>query len=826
MAQIPFTVSARTARLIGRENIASSKGAIVELVKNCYDADSSIAIIYFKRIIDTIIEKEIVDGKEVKSEKKVDNSELFIIDAGEGMTGQIIKKYWMTIGTNNKESDFFTKSGRVKAGAKGIGRFALDKLGDKCEMITKFNPEIHKDLDEDGSETSFKAYHWEVDWTDFEGDGKTIDQVKAILFGSEDLDLKDYILREVDDDNIKNILEKEKFENGTIFKISNLRDNWEDHYVNEVFKDLEVLVPPKESNPFKISLFSKEYPKKYGEVLGSICDDYDYKLSVTANDNQSVSIKIFRKEYIVDTIPPKFFMRDFSKEYPYRKEDFEKGYWERETTFKELLAGYDKKDEDNTFSKIGNFQFDFYFMKKTYMTEDLSKFYYKKFVSRDRKNWLDKFGGIKLFRDDFRVRPYGEVENSAFDWLGLGMRQTKSPASIAKKEGGWKVNPENVAGAINITRVGNVDFQDKSSREGLQENKTFLIFRKLILSIIEVFEEDRAKIASEMKLFYEEIDDNSKGKKYVDDLAKKILEKERTKNNEELENNSSSENHEKEDPDKILLSKRLEDKNEEIENLKEEQKLLRGMASSGIVVASFSHDLSKISQNLNSRVDKLKKILDNYISEDDLLDLEDRKNPFYILERIKKQDVKLQNWLHFSLGVARKDKRKTKTLKFKSYFSLLKDDWETIFNNRGIIFNIEEVGNLSMRVYEIDIDSIFNNLIINTINAFIESQNDNDRIIKVKVYDNKNELFIDYIDNGPGLSEDILNHEKIFEPMFTTNLNKHTGEEEGTGLGMWIIKSIVEDNDGDVKLIYPQGGGFGLRVIFPKKYEETKEINV
>lgn len=348
----------------------------------------------------------------------------------------------------------------------------------------------------------------------------------------------------------------------------------------------------------------------------------------------------------------------------------------------------------------------------------------------------------------------------------------------------------------------------------------------MILSIIEVFEEDRAKIASEMKLFYEEIDDNSKGKKYVDDLAKKILEKERTKNNEELENNSSSENHEKEDPDKILLSKRLEDKNEEIENLKEEQKLLRGMASSGIVVASFSHDLSKISQNLNSRVDKLKKILENYISEDDLLDLEDRKNPFYILERIKKQDVKLQNWLHFSLGVARKDKRKTKTLKFKSYFSLLKDDWETIFNNRGIIFNIEEVGNLSMRVYEIDIDSIFNNLIINTINAFIESQNDNDRIIKVKVYDNKNELFIDYIDNGPGLSEDILNHEKIFEPMFTTNLNKHTGEEEGTGLGMWIIKSIVEDNDGDVKLIYPQGGGFGLRVIFPKKYEETKEINV
>ncbi|MFX4243415.1 hypothetical protein ACOL22_11650, partial [Aliarcobacter butzleri] len=90
-----------------------------------------------------------------------------------------------------------------------------------------------------------------------------------------------------------------------------------------------------------------------------------------------------------------------------------------------------------------------------------------------------------------------------------------------------------------------------------------------------------------------------------------------------------------------------------------------------------------------------------------------------------------QNWLHFSLGVARKDKRKRKMLKFKSYFSLLKEDWETIFNNRGIILDITEVTNLTMRVYEIDIDSIFNNLLINTINAFIESHDDNNRSIQI-----------------------------------------------------------------------------------------------
>ena len=45
MPKIPFKVLARTARLIGRENIASSKSTIIELVKNGYDADSPLYLI-------------------------------------------------------------------------------------------------------------------------------------------------------------------------------------------------------------------------------------------------------------------------------------------------------------------------------------------------------------------------------------------------------------------------------------------------------------------------------------------------------------------------------------------------------------------------------------------------------------------------------------------------------------------------------------------------------------------------------------------------------------------------------------------------------------
>src|SRR6218665_3040739 len=103
ITQIPFTVSARTARLIGQENFANADGAIIELVKNSYDADGKNAIVLFDNI----------DSNPL-------NHSIFIIDNGCGMSKEIIKSYWMMIGTDNKENEFETTSGRVKSGAKGI----------------------------------------------------------------------------------------------------------------------------------------------------------------------------------------------------------------------------------------------------------------------------------------------------------------------------------------------------------------------------------------------------------------------------------------------------------------------------------------------------------------------------------------------------------------------------------------------------------------------------------------------------------------------------------------------------------------------------------
>lgn len=113
MAKIPFSVDANTARLIGRENVSRLDGAIIEIIKNAYDADATICVLYYDS----------------------DNKKLWIADNGCGMDETIIKKHWMSIGFSDKDIEIKSGKGRIKTGAKGIGRFALDRLGSVCTML-------------------------------------------------------------------------------------------------------------------------------------------------------------------------------------------------------------------------------------------------------------------------------------------------------------------------------------------------------------------------------------------------------------------------------------------------------------------------------------------------------------------------------------------------------------------------------------------------------------------------------------------------------------------------------------------------------------------
>ena len=848
--KIPFKISARTARLIGRQNFPNAEGAIIELVKNSYDADASICVVFFDTKLSSIPKQlskkeysrflkknrqiskyynldspsesyifiestfdpnnpnEEIDS-DLKSLKEFFKSEcrLLIIDNGEGMTDKIIDNQWMTIGTNNKEVDFYTNSGRVKTGEKGIGRFALDKLGDQAEMLTKPNTEVHKRIK--GKDITFL---WQIDWRSFEGDAKTLNEVEAELVDFEDLNFIEQIKNNLSDFVPETFgFDINSFETGTQIEIKKLRDDWNNASIKKLFTNLEVLIPPREERGFDVFLFDNENPTEYGKVSPSICDDYDYKVKANIQKNGSVKITINRNEFDVSKLPDKLFKREMMQQSPFTRKDFEKGEVVLERDIGKLVPGLKEIDDENVLKNIGAFEFIFYFMKQSTSNIDKETFVYKDFNSSLRKKWFNQFGGIRLFRDNFRVRPYGEVNNAAFDWLLLGERASRSPSSIGQqRQGTWRVRPNQLSGIINISRLTNIKFEDTSSRYGLQENKTFSYFTQVILGILDVFENDRTKIGRELKAFYEATHENQVN----EEEAKEV--KERVKKSKAKREKTQAEK------DSATLLKYAESLEGKIVEMKDETNLLRILAGNGLLTASFTHELRNIKDNLVLRVDELSNNLKQVVDSKKCNELPHYLNPFNNLDIIKNEDQKLKEWLHYSLESLRRDKRRRKNIQLFDYFESYKKSWRLALKTRGVTLNIElpQIADIKLRAFEADIDCIFNNLLINSFEAFLRKDAPSERTISIKMELSDKDLIFHYIDSGPGISRDILDHDRIFEPNFTTKKDLITGEDVGTGLGMWLVKSIVAENNGTIEL--KEGmSGFGVTI---KLLDKVKTI--
>jgi len=769
--RIPFTVSARTARLIGQENFANAEGAIIELVKNSYDADASISIVIIDSLSDTI----------------------FIYDNGDGMTEDIIEKSWMTIGTDDKKNNFKSKKERIKTGAKGIGRFALDRLGKKCKMFTKtFESE---------------CVFWEVDWGQFEEKDAVITDIKAQMHLQEGFHLPHEVLRVLKSLNIDTKAVEHWTENkGTLIEISGLKDIWDEKSIESLYSNLEMLVPPLETNIFSVYLYSADEPKKFGQVISALCDDYDYKLTAIVTEDHSVKIYVTRNELIVNELKRNdFFDKTKLTDSQYSLEKFEEGGFEINRSLDQLVSGFKAIDKNDNLEKIGPFTFSFYYLKRgggQEKDEDTSRYPYKIVNYSNRTKWLDKFGGIKIFRDNFRVRPYGEPKSSSFDWLDLGKRALSNPTVTRP---GYRVRPQQVYGVVNISRIGNLNFEDKSSREGLQENDVFILFKEVLKSIIEIFENDRNQIMMSLKKIY---DDNNKKKK-AQEAAEDII----NKNKKEGPQSTGT----KEESQTLIDA--IEAYKEEIEELKDEQKLLRVLASAGLIVTSFAHELKNLSDSIVPRTEDLKSALLDIIDKSKLKLLPDYLDPYIMIDDMRAQDVRLKAWLDFALASVRKDKRSRKTINMVTYIDGLERIWGSLLARRKVklVINKSNFIQVNFRGHEIDLDGIFNNLIANSSDAFKREDAGNVREIKLSFRFNPvdgNGISIVYQDSGPGLESDIADPNQIFQPFFTTKRDERTGEKIGTGLGMWIVKSIIDEYDGDIEFLNIRPG-FGLKIALP-----------
>lgn len=116
---LKFTVDSALLRELGEKLVETVHIALVELVKNSYDADAT--------------EVEILFTEDRKGKK-----EIHVIDNGKGMNHTAVQDYWMRIATTNKEEkDTSAIFGRYLTGAKGIGRFSCRRLGGHLTLITK-----------------------------------------------------------------------------------------------------------------------------------------------------------------------------------------------------------------------------------------------------------------------------------------------------------------------------------------------------------------------------------------------------------------------------------------------------------------------------------------------------------------------------------------------------------------------------------------------------------------------------------------------------------------------------------------------------------------
>ena len=312
-----------------------------------------------------------------------------------------------------QKKSYVSKNGRIQTGAKGIGRFALDRMSDKCDMLTK--------SEEGGLE-------WIVDWRDFDGN-KRISEVKAKVY-----DTDAHLLEHVGIENWRNreaVLEIKKSNfsgTGTAFRLDCLHDVWDERTMKRLRNHLENLLPPDVTQNFRIWFFDEATSVEAALITSANVESYDYRIDFQIICNL-VNIQIIRNEF------------DFRGE---EQEVYkEAGFDEQEQAY---LQG-EKKEESFTMEEIGekdnligDFEGTLYFYKITANKIDRERFYYKDIAGR--ANLAKKFGGIKLYRDQFRVRPYGEYGDNDFDGLELSARRNRSPAGLGKEKGNWRVGSE------------------------------------------------------------------------------------------------------------------------------------------------------------------------------------------------------------------------------------------------------------------------------------------------------------------------------------------------------------------------------------------------
>lgn len=840
--QVGFQVSAKTARLIGRENIADVDGALIELIKNSYDADATCVYVDFfmpfpdipDRVAigafsEYLTENELLFVQSCYEEEKgqwrrksnlpdsdqdrlqkilFSYNRIIVADNGSGMGLDIVKDAWMYIGTSNKEHDSMSEKGRIKTGAKGIGRFALDKLSVQSLMYTK-------------DRTAPEVLGWNMDWNQFEK-AELIGDVKA------ELSYQSYGYREIVEKVLGGenpVLAEHDWSTGTMIVLAPTREAWSARLFKKVNANLKSINPIGNADRFEVIIKNHFYPEyDYRTEEVSIDEeDYDYRINAEYDGRECLNIRLLRNEvnlskrYITvekygmaEKRPvEEFWARDKFQKKGYRKEDYGK-----EICFVRNVQDILPADGLEKIQKVGPFTAEMYFLRNANNEHAIMK----TVAVRKRKNLLSQFSGVKLYRDNFKVRPYGD-EGAMYDWIGMSERAQKSSISVANQSGAWHVQPYQMIGLVKIGRESNPYLEDMANREGIALTDTYYIFVGLLQGCLEEFEYDRQYIYREYAKWIDSIEDE------MADYRKKIQE-EAVRRAEgsggggrvlkgpglvEGEDKGSYAGQEQTFSEEEMYDTVYEmmKKSERELNSKQMQQVL---SSSGIMLNTFFHEFNAINTQFHVEASQIRSRV-KYILRGREYEGLAAYDPYHRIDSLEKNDMVTAAFLDVIMDGLKKENLKVQQKSLKKMIREILSKWSVLLEEKHIwIQPIPEEEGIedNLPIALVDMYIILNNFILNSA-WFLEQEHNRRREISFRLEEKAEELHLFMENNGPALAEKYQdNPDKIFE------LGETSKEGKGTGLGLWVVKETVERNDGTVSVMEKQEG-FGLEIVWRKR---------
>lgn len=392
--------------------ISDSTVGIIELVKNSYDADASVVTVT-------------LDGLDSQEQTR-----LIIEDDGFGMSATDVIERFLSPAIDHKAKskarlERTPRFRRIPIGEKGVGRFAIQKLGRRLELTTRASnqPEVVV----------------LIDWDEFEHPDRLLSDVTFEVVEQEPRTFKGS-------------------ETGTRIVLSVAREQWDQSIVEKLQIGLRRLRSPHidaGKHDFDIRLRCSKFPQCQDLTQSDLRENFHYRFMALVDTNGKMSF-----EYKVKH--PMLTEREVVSEI-------------------EVDLSSSVRDElEGRSPTCGPFYLNLYVW-------DRSPAYLK--ASRISKTELDLVSGVSLFRDKLRVFPYGEPGD---DWLYLDKDRINNPSE--------RIGNNQVHGYVEIDQQSSGSLRDKTNREGLIDNTAFHDLRALVRAAIRFFEshwrDDRPRTSS------------------------------------------------------------------------------------------------------------------------------------------------------------------------------------------------------------------------------------------------------------------------------------------------------------------------------------------